>query len=90
MYQIETGESHTFEFAVDGEKYAIPTFDGLPYKLLKEYREYSKGDVNGADIAMWAIDNIFEAYAPGCTDKLTIGQMYGLIDAYTTREAVGE
>lgn len=90
MYEIVSGESTTFEFSVDGEKYAVPTFDALPYSMLREFRDYAKGDVSGADISLWAIDNIFERFAPGCTEKLTIGQLYGLVDAYVKVERLGE
>lgn len=90
MFAIETGEIRTFEFSVDGKAYSIPVLDAMPYTLLKEFRNYTKGNVDGVDVALWAVEHIFEAYAPGCTEKLTMGQLYALVDAYVDVEKVGE
>jgi hypothetical protein len=91
MYEINTGETSTFDFSVDGKAYSVPTFESMPYKTLKDFREFTRGDVSGVDIAAWAVEHVFEAYAPGCTENLTVGQLYGLVDAYTkSQDELGE
>lgn len=82
MYQVETAESKTFDFKVNDAIYSVPLFECLPLKVLIAYKDMAKQNPDGIEIAQWVAENIFEAYAPGCTEMLTVGQISGLIEAY--------
>lgn len=82
MYQVETSETKTFDFKVNDAIYSVPLFEFMPLKVLIAYKDMAKGNPDGVEIAQWVAENIFEPYAPGCTELLTVGQVVGLIEAY--------
>ena len=81
-----------FRFKVGEDEYSMPQVNDLPMAdaLRIRQRMAEAGDDASDVMAQVAID-LFEQYAPGVVDKLTMGQFKALADAYMgDGEAVGE
>ena len=89
MFEFETVEPRKFEFAVNGERYSVPLMDGLPWALMESFAEVRQSE-DGVKMTKWFIDNVFEAYAPGSTEELTVGQITELLTAYDAMCSTGE
>lgn len=89
MFTIETGEVKPFEFSVDGKEYSVPMFGDLGYQTMREFVTFSK-DAAGTDVIWWFIENVFEKYAPGCSENLTANNVAQLVEAYSEASNLGE
>lgn len=89
MLEFDTGEKRLFEFAVDGEQFAIPTFDSFSAsEALKIAREFKSGDELDADKLNTFITELFEKHAPGVVSRISLAQFKTLADAYFEASAV--
>lgn len=89
MFSIETGEVRMFEFSIDGKAYEVPLLSELPIPTVKDFLEVRKS-ADGADAAMWLADNVFEAFAPGCTEHLKASDLASLVGEYAKTSSLGE
>lgn len=89
MFTIETGETRTFEFSIDGKEYEVPLLSELPIPTVKEFLEVRKS-ADGAEAAIWLAENVFEAYAPGCTEHLKTSELAALVGEYAKESSLGE
>lgn len=79
MYEIDTNEKGAaFRFAVDGVEYEVPTLDAISLETADEIGRLERAK----DVSAWLRDEMFEKHAPGCLDRLTLGQWNGLMEAY--------
>ena len=79
MYEIDTrGKRTGFRFAVDGVEYEVPTLDEVSLETADEIGRLERAK----DISAWLRSEMFEKPAPGCLDRLTLGQWNGLMEAY--------
>lgn len=93
MYKVENN-AEPFEFEVDGKAYAVPTMQNLPLKTFREIQKTIRSAKDGTteETAVYALLDMFESLAPGCTDTLTFAQALELMKAYTSfnGESLGE
>lgn len=91
MYKVDK-EIEYFEFEVGGEKYKVPTLQCLPLNKFREMqRRVREADERRTEEeAVYALLDIFDELAPGCTDQLTYLQAAELVKAYTVGEELGE
>ena len=83
MFKLDS-RPENFEFEYDGEVYSIPSRLGLP---MARFRKIQKAITNADDKEEALFDEImvlFEEYAPGLMDKLSLGQAMELFKAYSS------
>ena len=85
MYKVENN-AEPFEFEIDGKTYAIPTMQNLPLKTFREIQRTIRNAQEGTteETAVYALLDMFETLAPGCTESLTFSQAFDLMKAYTS------
>lgn len=94
MLDFSTDEKPVFEFAVNGDAYAVPRFDALPVdavmSLLKEqHAATAEGGIDaGNDVVNAFIRALFDEHAPGACELLTVAQYRALMDAYMAASGV--
>lgn len=93
MFTLEKDVTEYFDFRIGKKIYKVPALKSLPYE---DYMTFvgvlrSDGDeMKNVDVTN-VIVGIFEKYAPGCTDGLTVSQVAQLVGAYTNgNEELGE
>lgn len=82
-----------FRFAVGEEFYSIPTIQSLPLPVALEIREQtaSKTGSELQDALLTIMVRLFDQYAEGVTERLTMEQFTALVSAYLgDGEALGE
>lgn len=93
MYKVENN-AEPFEFEIDGNVYAVPTMQNLPLKTFREIQSKIRKAKDGTteETAVYALLDMFESIAPGCTESLTFTQALDLMKAYTSYngESLGE
>ena len=84
MYKVEKN-TEAFEFEVDGKEYSVPTMQNLPLKAFREIQAKVRNAQDGTteETAVYAMLDMFEELAPGCTETLTFSQALDLMKAYT-------
>ena len=83
MLEFDTGEKRLFEFAVDGEQFAIPAFDSFKVdEAMALYQTYIEGSEEAAMQLTKLVRDIFDEHAPGVVERLTLGQWNMLGRAY--------
>lgn len=85
MLDFKTDEKRLFEFSVDGELFAVPTFDSFPVddviELVKEFK--GAEDTESANERLTGyVRGLFDDHAPGVVERLTLGQWNTLVNAY--------
>ena len=89
MFAIEKNEPELFYFAISDEKYSVPKVDYLPYQIIEGLYD-AKNAQDGIAVMNWFVREIFEKYAPGCTEGLTFKNIQDLLTAYDSACAAGE
>ena len=82
-----------FRFAVGDVVYSIPTIQSLPLPVALEIREQtaSKTGTELQDALLTIMVRLFDQYAEGVTERLTMEQFTALVSAYLgDGEALGE
>lgn len=82
-----------FRFAVGDEVYSIPTIQSLPLPVALEIREQtaSKTGAELQDVLLGIMVKLFDQYAEGVTERLTMEQFTALVSAYLgDGETLGE
>ena len=94
MLEFDTQEKkRTFDFTVDGVLYQVPTLDSFPVdevaEFVRDYKQESKADRDAADDkANSYVRAIFDEYAPGVCERLTMGQYTMLVQGYMRAASV--
>jgi len=83
MYAVENDAGRVFEFSYEGETYSVPARESLPYKTFVRIQELIDGADDKSAAAIAAVTGLFNEYAPGVIDKLTVEQALKLITAYS-------
>jgi len=86
-------EAPRFEFQVGTDTYSIPQVNDLPLgdALRIKAAVDAAGPEGRADALSKAAVDLFEAYAPGVVERLTVSQFTALVNAYMgDGEAMGE
>ena len=84
MFKLESNEQKVFEFEFDGKTYSIPSRLGLP---MARFRKIQKAITQADDKEEALFDEImavFDEYAPGIMEQLTLGQAMELFKAYSS------
>ena len=89
MFTIEKHEAEEFFFAIGEKKFSVPKLDYLPYTVIAGLAD-AKNAEDGIAVMNWFISEVFEKYAPGCTDGLTFGDIQTLLTAYDAACSTGE
>lgn len=85
MFKLESNKQ-VFEFEFDGETYSIPSRLGLPMpRFRKIQKAISKAD-DKEEALFDEIMAIFDEYAPGIMERLSLGQAMELFKAYSADE----
>lgn len=85
MFVVEKQKQQTFDFQIEGLKkiHKVPLINNLPMEYIKKARNLtSDNEEETLARTMDFTDEIFEEYAPGVIDKLTVEQYQLLIEAY--------
>lgn len=86
-------EAPRFEFQVGEDAYSMPQVNDLPLgdALRIKAAVDAAGPEGRADALSKAAVDLFEAYAPGVVERLTVSQFTALVNAYMGNgEAMGE
>jgi len=93
MYKVEKVKD-PFEFESDGKVYSVPQISDLPLKRFKKIQKTVRdADENmREEVAVDAVLEVFDEFAPGSTDNLTYMQAAKLVSAYANggEESLGE
>ena len=82
MYTIPKAAPDTFDFQLEGEEtvYSVPVLRELPLETVLKAEELKD---NASDLeALTYIKSIFDEYAPGAVDRLSVEQFAFLFKAY--------
>ena len=94
MFKLEKPEEDKFEFEHEGTVYSIPSITALPMKTaMSFYRDlaYATSDMQQGSISLEFGAGIFEEYAPGLVEKLSLGEFKELMAAYNGKDiSLGE
>lgn len=92
MFQVPKA-AEPFRFAIGDDVYSIPTIQSLPLPVALEIREQtaSKTGAELQDVLLGIMVRLFDRYAEGVTDRLTMEQFTALVSAYLgDGETLGE
>lgn len=89
MFTLEKKEPEQFLFKIADAEYSVPKLNDLPYTVLEGLADARNAE-DGIAVLKWYVSEIFERYAPGCTEGLSFSDMYALLTAYDAACNVGE
>ena len=90
MYQVEGVKKKPFEFKIGKETYSVPAMGDLPFPVLLEFGKIQRRGAQGIEITEFMVENIFNRFAPGALDNLTVSQVSDLLAAYNEFSEAGE
>lgn len=90
MYVVQPDKNTSFNFEIDGQEYSVPFVKHLPLNKMRDHDKTAR-KLKGNDRANFEVEflaRVFDDYAPGVTDALTLDQFKDLVDAYVTESNV--
>lgn len=87
MFTLDSPKVQTFDFKIGEKVYSVPMANYLPYDLV---RNIPTDRTEVYAVSDWMLAEIFERYAPGCTEGLTVAQITELLTAYDKACQLGE
>ena len=86
MYSIDTAEAMPcFEFAIDGDKYAVTLLDAMPVDAMRGMGRELRGIADATERTARYVEmvrELFDTDAPGAVERLNARQWRGLLQAY--------
>lgn len=82
MYQLKESNAPKFEFEFEGERYAIPSRQGLPLSTFRAMRKTINDAENPEEATFDEVMKVFDKYAPKVMKKIDLEQAMELFKAY--------
>lgn len=88
MLDLDAVEARTFDFALGGKTYTVPTIDCMDAELALDVTESGEG-IGRADMVE-LFRKVMAKHAPGALGKMNAAQLNKLIDAWKGTGDAGE